>query len=404
MATRTKNTEIATPTRAELVARARDLVPVLRQRAAATETAGTMLEETKRDLLAAGLFRIVQARSMGGYELDVATHIEVAAEIARGCASAAWILGLLGMQNWMLGYYPPEAQREIVAAGTDLITCLVMGPQTTAARAEGGWRLSGKWPYVSGVDQCNWLMLSAFDPDIAKDQAPRVLTFLLPRSAASLRVLDDWHVLGLRGTGSKSLTLTSEFVPPHRVMAFWEADVSGAPGFAVNTGPLYAAIPRIPFFCMVVAAPSIGIASMALDSFRERLTSRRNAFMNAPQSEAATAQMRLGQATARLDAARRLLIGDAEDYSTKIAARHKFTLDERALYRQHMADVLAATTAIVMDLFFDAGTGATFDASPLQRALRDILALRSHVGVNPDNASENLGRVVLGLAPKPPFI
>lgn len=392
------------PTRAELLRRARALVPTLSERAARTEAAGTMLDETRRDLVRAGLFRIVQARSMGGYELDVATHIEVTAEIARGCASASWILGLLGMQNWMLGYYPEQAQREVTAGGADLMTCLVMGPQTTAQAAEGGYRLTGTWPYVSGVDQCNWLMLSAFDPAVAKDGPPRVLTFLMPRGAASLRVMDDWHVLGLRGTGSKSLTLADEFVPAHRVMAFWEADETGAPGFAVNRGPIYASIPRIPFFCMVVAAPSVGIAAMALETYRNRLATRRNAFMNAPQSEAPTAQMRLGSATARLDAARRLLIGEAEDYSAKIAARHKFTLDERALYRQHMVDVLGATTNIVMDLFFDAGTGAIFDSSPLQRALRDILALRSHVGVSPDNSAENLGRVLLGLPPKPPFI
>ena len=122
-----------------------------------------MFPETLNDLTRACLFKVMQARRYGGYEMGLPAMAEITAEIARGSASDAWIVGLCGNQNRFVGCYPKETQEEVFARiGDHLITCLVTGPTTTGDRVEGGFRLTGKWPYLSGVDQCNWLLLSAF--------------------------------------------------------------------------------------------------------------------------------------------------------------------------------------------------------------------------------------------------
>jgi alkylation response protein AidB-like acyl-CoA dehydrogenase len=273
------------PTVADLVARARAIVPTLSARAAATEANRSMLPETLEDLTRAGMFRIMQARRYGGYEMGLPAMAEVTAEIARGSASDAWIVGLCGNQNRFVGCYPKEAQEEVFArSGDHLITCLVTGPTSTAERVAGGFRLSGKWPYVSGVDQCNWLLLSAFDGGADAGGASASLTFLVPREDVA-EVIDDWHVMGLRGTGSKTVMLEDVFVPEYRAMNVWNYDADPPPGAAVNPGAMFQGVPRIMIFTTMLTAPALGIAQSAVEAYRERLETRGSALMSGKQSE-----------------------------------------------------------------------------------------------------------------------
>ena len=392
------------PTAAELVARARDIAPVLAERAAATEDNRSMLPENLELLRDAGFFRIMQARRYGGYELGLAAMAEVTAEIARGSASDAWILGLCGNQNRFIGCYPAEAQEEVYAASGDHpITCLVTGPTTTAEPVDGGYRLTGKWPYVSGVDQCNWLLLSAFDGGAETDGARNSLTFLVPRDAVA-EVIDDWHVMGLRGTGSKTVVLKDAFVPSHRALNVWNYDIDPPPGAAVNPGPMFQGVPRIVIFSTMVATPALGIAAAAVDAYRDRLETRASALMSGRQSETAPSQISLGHAIEKSAMARDILLGAARDFDARAEAGEKFSAEDRIGHRLRMAEVLALCTEIVTGVFMDAGTGAMFDRNPLQRLFRDMYAIRSHVAIDPNNAAENRGRLSLGIDPKPPFV
>lgn len=269
-------------TRAEFAERADALVPFLTERANETEDNRNLLPDVYERLSEAGLFSIMAAPRLGGAGLDIAAHLEAASILARGCGSSAWVQCLIGYQNYLVGLYPRAAQDEVMASGAALFTGLVMGPTTTAERVAGGVVLSGSWPYVSGIDQAQWLMLSALDPDALPDKR-RVLTCLLP--AAHVAVEDDWFMLGLRGTGSKTVTLENEFVPDHRVMCFREAEENGSPGAEVNDGPLYRGLPNSTLFAMVVAGPAVGLAECAIEAYRDRLASRTNARMPSAQTE-----------------------------------------------------------------------------------------------------------------------
>ena len=392
------------PSVADLVERARALVPILSERAAATEANRSMLPETLEDLTRAGMFRIMQARRYGGYEMGLPAMAEVTAEIARGSASDAWIVGLCGNQNRFVGCYPREAQEEVFArSGDHLITCLVTGPTSTAERVAGGFRLSGKWPYVSGVDQCNWLLLSAFDGGADAGGASASLTFLVPREEVA-EVIDDWHVMGLRGTGSKTVVLEDVFVPEYRAMNVWNYDADPPPGAAVNPGAMFQGVPRIMIFTTMLTAPALGIAQSAVEAYRERLETRGSALMSGKQSENAPSQIALGRASEQAAMARDILLGAAHDFQRRAEAGETFTAEDRIGHRLRMAEVMRMCTQVVTDVFMDAGTGAMFDGNPLQRMFRDMYAIRSHVVIDPNNAAENRGRLSLGIDPKPPFV
>lgn len=386
---------IPVPSRQELLENARRLVPILAERADQTEQNRAVLDETLADFHAAGLFRILQPPHLGGFGLDVTTHLKVAAELARGCASSAWIQTLRGFQNMLVGFYDPKAQDEVLAASEPLSTVLVIGPSVTADNAEGGYSLSGRWPYVSGVDDCNWLLLSVHDPEAKKKGRTRVLTCLVPRK--SVTIIDDWFVLGLRGTGSKSVTLDNEFVPDHRVLCLAETIGRGTPGQVVNPGPLFRGIPASTLFTMTITAPALGLAECALEAFEERLSRRQNPRMLSKQSEWTTSQIRVGQSVARLETAKEKFFSNVETYAAQIENGENITVEQRVHYRMNMVEVVRICADIVHELFQDAGTGALFDGTTLQRVFRDMYTLRSHFALRPESAAENAGRAHLGL-------
>jgi 3-hydroxy-9,10-secoandrosta-1,3,5(10)-triene-9,17-dione monooxygenase len=155
---------------------------------------------------------------------------------------------------------------------------------------------------------------------------------------------------------------------------------------------------------MVITAPALGIAAGALEAYEERLRSRWNARMRTAQTEWPASQARLGRMTTRLNAARGAFTASAAAFMAEIEGGGEITVERRTLYRMDMVEVVRVCTEIVYQLFLDAGTGAIMDGAPLQRMFRDIHTLRSHFVLGPDAAAENLGRVKLGLDPKPPFI
>ena len=381
--------------------RARALAPHLAAQADEAERCRTMPRGTLDALAEADLFRILSPPYLGGLGLDIPTHLRAAVELAKGCGSAAWVQCLVGYQNFLVGWYPPEAQDEVRADGQPLFAGLVMAATQPARAAPGGVMLDGRWPYVSGIDNATWVMLSARDPDWS-DTNKRAITCLIPRGA--FEIDDDWHVMGLRGTGSKSALLSGLFVPEHRILSFRDTDSTGVPGAAVNSGPYYRGIPTSTLFVMVIAAPAFGIAACAIDAYRQRLRTRSNPRMPAAQTEWPSAQMRLGRAVTRLEGACALYFGAVDALCGWIQAGGELTVEQRQGMRLAVVEAVGVASAIVYDLFCDAGTGVIREGDTLQRCFRDIHALRSHFMLSPDLTAENAGRVQLGLPPKAPFL
>ncbi len=382
----------AGPTRTELVSRATALIPVLRQRASRTEDLRRIPEDTLADLHAAGLFRMLQPQRVGGSELPYEAIVELSAIIGRGCGSTAWVLANLANHHWMLALWPRQAQEDLWGASPDaLIGSALMFPAGQAERCEGGFRLSGHWKFSSGIDACGWCMLGGITAG-ADGELPEYRVFLVPQ--ADYRVIDTWHVAGLRGTGSKDVEVHDIFVPGHRALAVRDMKGGIAPGG--ETAPLYR-LPVFDLFPYVVAGAALGIAQGALEVFSDDIRHRITAYSTTLLADYATTQSRLGHAAAAVAAAERILMGNCREAMALAvegvpAREHKIRLRRDGAYAAHLC-----TTAV--DLLFGAGGGEfLYNQQAIQRSFRDVHAANSHYALAWDMATTMAGKDLLGIA------
>ena len=218
----------------DLVACARDLIPALRKRAARAEADRRIAPETERDFHETGLFRMVQPKRFGGAEADFGIFIDAVAEVAKGCASSAWVLTNLAAHQWMLAMFPERGQRNVWDDSPDhCIASSMVFPAGRARETKGGYLLSGRWPFASGIDSSVWTMLGGLVREAENEDAPpEYRIFLLPD--ADYEVIDTWTAAGLSATGSHDIALEEAFVPAHRTVAC--ADIKGGPPPPVPAG------------------------------------------------------------------------------------------------------------------------------------------------------------------------
>jgi 3-hydroxy-9,10-secoandrosta-1,3,5(10)-triene-9,17-dione monooxygenase len=389
-----KRAESAAPAPEALIARARALIPVLRARAAACEDARRIPDETVRDLVAAGFFRITQPASAGGYAMSPSVLWAVAREIGRGCGSTAWIMSLLGLHPWLVGMFEPRAQDEVFADGDAIVPVLTggVGRDLDVTAIAGGYEISGLWRYASGIDIATWVI--AMVP-LPRGGASEPHLILVPKS--SFRIAHaSWNVLGMRGTGSKDVRLERAFVPAHRVVPWLDAQRGVYPGSAVNREPTYRA-PLNGLFAMSTAAAVVGVASGAVDHFVEAIKARTVTGTGQRQIEDKAAQLEAGQCAAQVHMAFALLARDVDEMYEIARRDDAFTLEQRARYRMDAA-LISRTALAAADRMFNAVGGSLLPSgAPLERCFRDIHAMASHFLLQPEPAGELYGRVLLGL-------
>src|ERR1051325_9803168 len=223
----------------EAMRRARDIVPILRERAQQCEDARMLIRENEQLLHESGLFRFHQPKAFGGMELDFVAVVDIPAELARGCPSTAWNVGNLACHHWILGYYDPETQHEVWDANPDaLIASSIALAAGRARRVDGGFIVNGRWPFSSGVENCDWNMLAAtvYGDDGKMPLDSRLC--LVPKS--DYQIIDTWHAMGMAATGSKDVAATEIFVPEHRALALKQCRGGFEhPGTALNKGALF---------------------------------------------------------------------------------------------------------------------------------------------------------------------
>ncbi len=227
--------------RQQLRQRARELVPVLRERAEQAAQMGRLPEETIADFHEAGFFRILQPARWQGLELEPKDFFEVQMILAEGCMSSAWVLGVVAIHNWQLALFDDRAAQDVWGQDTSVLISSSYMPVGKVERVEGGFRLSGRWGFSSGSKHCQWAFLGAMVPPAEPGGAPDYRTFLVPR--ADYQIIDNWNVMGLEATGSHDVLVEDAFVPEYRTHRAVDGFMQDSPGNAVNTSPLY----RLPF-------------------------------------------------------------------------------------------------------------------------------------------------------------
>jgi 3-hydroxy-9,10-secoandrosta-1,3,5(10)-triene-9,17-dione monooxygenase len=389
------------PTHDEMVARAEALIPALRGRAAEAERLRRLPDANIADLQKAALLKVLQPRRYGGLEMSLATHIDTVAAVARGCGSTAWCMGVIHAHSWLIGSFPEKAQAESYGADPDAIVSAVIAPRGKAKAQDGGYVLDGFWPFASGSEHADWLLLGAQILD-AKGAYVDDADLLVPTSDIAIR--DDWNVVGLRGTGSCSIVAKDVFVPRHRYLSLRGIIAGEAPGAARHDTRLYKGA-AVPVLALAICPAALGMAEDALDAFRERLPGREIAYTEREiQIDSSTTHRQVADAATRIHVARLLLHRAAADIEAAAAKGAMMKFEDRARVRMDCAHAVRQCLDAAEILFLACGGSGVAEGNRVQRAWRDLHAVNMHGLLTLETNQEMYGRIVLGLKPNTPLI
>jgi 3-hydroxy-9,10-secoandrosta-1,3,5(10)-triene-9,17-dione monooxygenase len=368
--------------------RARDIVPALRSRAQQCEDARVLLPENERLLHEAGLFRFHQPKRFGGMELPYVAVVDIVAELARGCPSTAWNVGNLGCHHWILGYYEPETQHEVWDADPDaLIASSIALAAGRGRKVGGGFQVSGKWPFSSGVDNCAWNMLAVTVYEDNKAVDWRLC--LVPKS--DYRIIDNWHAMGMMGTGSKDIEVNEVFVPERRALALKQCRGGlEHPGAKLNSGSLF----RIPIVAAAghpLSPTALGAAEGAYEHVCSVFKTRTGTYTGARVSDFQAVQIKIARARVLIDSARSLMRGSAQMFE-----QQNLDLEGKLRLRAQNTFAVMQSREAVETLWSCYGANAIYTRDPLQRFLRDTQAINQHFSFNFDIAGSAFGTVALG--------
>ncbi|MSO75258.1 MAG: acyl-CoA dehydrogenase [Alphaproteobacteria bacterium] len=382
-------------TRDELVARAKALQPGLRARAEATEAARTPLPETMADFAEAGCHRLLQPARFGGAEGHLGGVVEIQSIIAAACGSSGWVHGQNLIHNFMLAAWPKDGQDEVwIAKPKAFLSGILIAGLGRAKKVKGGWRLSGRWPFVSGVSVCDWCFFSAL-AETSDSVAPEAIwQFILPQGA--FEIIDTWRAIGLRGTCSHDVKVDDVFVPDHHSLSIDGSRGGASPGSAVNKAALYRA-PSYALFSIVQASTSLGLAHGAFDAYYEQAKKRTAWISGKPVADFGTTHLKLGEAAASLDGARSILVAACDRVMAIAESGGMPSIEEKAKFRRDGAfagRLCMRAVELVMEL---AGGSGLYDSNPISRFYRDLRSANTHISQNWDVNASTWGRVALGL-------
>jgi 3-hydroxy-9,10-secoandrosta-1,3,5(10)-triene-9,17-dione monooxygenase len=378
-----------------MIARAQALVPQLRDRASRTEELRHLPPESERDLHEAGLFRILQPKRVGGSEFDYVALVDVADVIGRADASVAWNLVNLASHHWMLGMFDQRAQDLVWDKDPDaLIASSFVFPAGRARRIDGGYLLRGNWPFSSGVCSSTWNMLAAIVS--TDDEADGIEYRIFLINSSDTRIIDTWNASGLKGTGSNNVDVNDVFVAEAMTLAVADLGGGPTPGSAVNPNPLYA-LPVFSLFPYVLSGVALGNAQVCLDDYIDVARHRASTYNRARLGDLQSTQIKIAQASAKIDAARLIMRATCIDAMADARRGHIPDMAAKTKARRDGAYAVNLCTEAVSLLFSASGARGLFTSGALQRQFRDAHAINSHIAFSFDAAGTNYGRVALGL-------
>ncbi|MFE1956077.1 3-hydroxy-9,10-secoandrosta-1,3,5(10)-triene-9,17-dione monooxygenase oxygenase subunit [Streptomyces sp. NPDC059524] len=384
---------------AAVLASVRALLPAVAERAAEAEELRRIPEATVKELASTGFFRLLQPRRYGGHGADPAVFYDCVKEIAQACGSTGWVASVLGVHPWHVALYEKAAQDEVWGENGERADTRISSsyaPTGTAARVDGGFRLSGRWHFSSGCDHAQWIILGALVPD-ADGNPVDMRAFLLPRTDYEIK--DVWDTVGLRGTGSNDILVEDVFVPEHRALSYGPVTALAAPGLDINPEPVFR-LPYAAVFTTTISSPIVGIAQGAWDGFVSATRERIRVSYGQKVAEDPFAQIRLARSASDIDAAWRQLRGNIGEMYDIVSAGGELSTELRARARRDQVLATERCAAAVDLLMENAGGNAMrTGAGPagVQRAWRDIHTGRGHAANDPERALLMFGQDALGL-------
>ena len=382
----------AVATHDAVLARLRGLIPGIRDGAAAAEEARTIPRQTIDALLAAGITRILIPPRFGGYGLGLDTWFEAVREIAKADASHGWCASLMIHHPHYLGQFPEPAQQVVWADGPDVPIAASIQPVGRVATAERGYRVSGEFPFASGLNHCRWAIVGCLVE--APGGGTEAKFFLLAPN--DFKIKDTWFTSAMRATGSNTIVCDDVFVPESHTLALSDLREGNTPGGKLHAHPIYRT-PWITYAPLTFTTPMLGAAQGAYELFREWTRGRRAGRGGAVLAELTSVQVRMARAAADLDAAE-LLLRRAVEVAQAPAAP---SLHERARTMRDCSRAAELCVGAIDAIMAMSGTAGFAASHPIQRAWRDIHFAAMHVALNPEQNFSHFGRLEFGLARDP---
>lgn len=380
--------------REKLLEAARELRPMLQAQAEEADTNRRLPASTEKALRESGLFKLTIPRRYGGHQVNMRTYMEVSAEIAKGCSSAAWVAMIVGGGNFLTALYNQRAQDEVWGVDPEAAVVGVVTAHGKGQQTEDGYILSGRWGFASGCHHAQWIVL-VFETVDADGNVIGQGAALLPMSEVTIE--DTWHVVGMRGTGSNTVVVKDVFVPEHRVLDVLKVAQGEFP--TEFTDELEYRVPTLTGLLSTIFGPQLGMAEAALEMAIGTVRKGRSiAYSLHPTSaEAPSYQIAVAEAASLIDTARLLAMraADSLDESTHEPG-YMSTLDRSRVRMQIGQASLAARRAVEL-LVSVVGAGSFATANPMQRLWRDIETASRHGSINPLLASEDFGRALVGI-------
>ena len=380
------------PDAGDLINAARELAPKIEAARADIEHERQIPRALVDAMAEARLFALWLPKAFGGPELNLVDYIRVIGELARVDASAAWCATVAACYSRIAGYLQPEIAREIFGSGRTVVAGTI-NPRGKAFVVDGGYRVTGRWPYGSGILHSTWTVGNCIvhdreGPRRASGGAPDTRLAIFPTSA--VEVIDTWHVSGLRGTGSHDYRVADLFVRDDHSISCFDAK-------PLQPGTLYA-VPMITVLSVAIAAVPLGIARTAIDAAVELAqvkTPYQSLFL---LRDMATFQAAVGRAEALWGSARSFLLATVGDLWDEVSSGMAASMRQRAQVRLACTQA-AQSAAQAVDLMYNAGGGTSlYESSRLERCFRDVHACTQHIATSTDSYEVG-GRVLLGLDP-----
>ncbi len=353
---------------ADRIARARALTPVIEAASPRIESGRALPPDLLDAMHGAGMFRTLLPRVLGGGEVHPASFVQFAEAVAMGDGSAGWCVGQGSGCSMIAAYLAPAIAREIFGPA-DGVLAWGFGPNGRAVVCEGGYRLTGRWSFASGSRHATWLgghsLVCRPDgtpiPDAAGETPERTLLF--PRRAAT--IIDDWQVMGLRGTGSDSYAVTDLFVPAAYSAARDSDRDRREPGTLYRFGSqqLYSA---------GFGGVALGLARAMLDAFLALARTKTPAARTSPLRDDPVIQAEVGRSEARLRAARAHLLLVLRDVHDEVAESGRLTMDQRIAIRMASTFAIQEARDVAAFVWQEAGSSAIFERNPFERRFRDL--------------------------------
>lgn len=371
---------ISIPTREDILDRARQMIPVIRDRTKRADELRRMPDETVDEFRDAGFYRILQPAKFGGFELPYGTQTELAVALGRGCASSAWDASITACHAWIGGMYAPKAQEEIWGGDPDAMLSTSFRSAGIQVEETGyGIALSGRWKFSSGIHHCDWVIL-ALDVPRDGEERPDPILALVPKSACTIE--DTWYASGLTATGSNDVVVENHLVPDYRVLRVMELRGRDTPGSAVNAHYNYR-LPLHGVFSFNIIGSAIGAARLALDSVVEGLSGHVS-ITSATVGQQPAVRLRISEARAATDAAHALVMQNLAEISQLGQAGETPTMEQKLRYRTDNGFAAKLCIQAVDTIYPLLGARGLNTGDPANRAWRDVHAITNHIALTWD--------------------